>query len=79
MHGSVYFKALDDAAYFAVSSLVTDYLLVTVSFNLHLYVRFQRIIKAEGRLLSTEKRPLLLNRFCSIAETELCQRKWYFC
>jgi uncharacterized protein (TIGR00369 family) len=34
-HGSVYFKALDDAAYFAAQSTVTDFFLVTVSFHLH--------------------------------------------
>ncbi len=36
VHGSVYFKALDDAAYFAVNSLVADVFVLTVSFTLHL-------------------------------------------
>jgi uncharacterized protein (TIGR00369 family) len=35
VHGSVYFKALDDAAYFAVNSLVKDVFVLTVSFNVH--------------------------------------------
>jgi len=35
-HGSVYFKALDDAAYFAVSSLVMDMVVLTVSFTIHI-------------------------------------------
>jgi uncharacterized protein (TIGR00369 family) len=35
-HGSVYFKALDDAAFFAVSSLVEDAFVVTSSFNVYL-------------------------------------------
>ena len=35
-HGAVYFKMLDDAAFFAVQSLVTDVFVLTVSFNLHL-------------------------------------------
>jgi uncharacterized protein (TIGR00369 family) len=35
-HGSVYFKAMDDAAFFAVNSLVEDVFVVTVSFNIHL-------------------------------------------
>jgi len=35
-HGSVYFKMLDDAAFFAVQSLVTDVFVLTVSFNVHL-------------------------------------------
>lgn len=34
-HGSVYFKLLDDAAYFAVSSLVHDNFVLTTSFNIH--------------------------------------------
>jgi uncharacterized protein (TIGR00369 family) len=35
-HGSVYFKSLDDAAFFAVSSLVEDCFVLTSSFNLYL-------------------------------------------
>lgn len=36
VHGCVYFKALDDAAYFAVNSLVEDDFILTASFNLYL-------------------------------------------
>jgi uncharacterized protein (TIGR00369 family) len=36
IHGAVYFKALDDAAFFAANSLVTDAFVLTVSFQLHL-------------------------------------------
>jgi acyl-coenzyme A thioesterase PaaI-like protein len=36
LHGSVYFKALDDAAFFAVNSLVTDVFVLTVAFNVYL-------------------------------------------
>ena len=36
VHGSVYFKAADDAAYFAANSLVRDVFILTVSFNLHI-------------------------------------------
>ncbi|RME82192.1 MAG: PaaI family thioesterase [Caldilineae bacterium] len=35
VHGSVYFKALDDSAYFAASSLVFDVFLLTASFQVH--------------------------------------------
>jgi uncharacterized protein (TIGR00369 family) len=35
IHGSVYFRALDDAAFFAVNSQVTDVLVLTVSFTVH--------------------------------------------
>ena len=33
IHGSVYFKALDDSAFFAANSLVDDVFVLTVSFN----------------------------------------------
>lgn len=36
IHGSVYFKLLDDAAFFAVSSLVTDVFVLTTNFNIQL-------------------------------------------
>ena len=35
-HGAVYFKMLDDAAFFAVQSLVTDTFVLTVSFQVYL-------------------------------------------
>lgn len=35
LHGSIYFKALDDAAFFAVNSLVEEAFVVTVSFNVY--------------------------------------------
>lgn len=53
LHGSAYFKALDDAAYFAVNSLVDDCFVLTVSFNLYLLrpvVEGQ--LRAEGRVVS---------------------------
>jgi uncharacterized protein (TIGR00369 family) len=36
VHGSVYFKALDDAAFFAVASLVQDVFVLTVSYTIYL-------------------------------------------
>jgi len=36
IHGSVYFKLLDDAAFFAVNSIVEDVFVYTVSFNTQL-------------------------------------------
>ena len=36
IHGSVYFKMLDDAAFFAVNSIVSDVFVYTVSFNVQL-------------------------------------------
>ncbi len=36
VHGSVYFKALDGAAFFACNSLIRDHLLLTVNVTTHL-------------------------------------------
>jgi uncharacterized protein (TIGR00369 family) len=45
MHGSVYFKMLDDASFFAVNSIVEDHFVLTTSFN----VNFTRPV-SEGRI-----------------------------
>jgi len=37
VHGSVYFKALDDAAFFSANSLVKDVFILTTSFNLYFF------------------------------------------
>ncbi len=42
VHGSHYFKALDDAAFFAVASLVDDNFVLTASFNMY----FERPVSA---------------------------------
>lgn len=57
MHGSVYFKMLDDAAYFAVSSVVEDVFVLTTSFNLH-FLRPEKngIIRAEGKIKFASKK-----------------------
>jgi uncharacterized protein (TIGR00369 family) len=56
-HGTIYFKMLDDAAFYAANSLVTDRFLLTTSFNLHFTkpVRVGEVI-AEGRWISGRKR-----------------------
>jgi uncharacterized protein (TIGR00369 family) len=53
LHGSVCFKALDDAAFFAVNSLVEDYFVVTVSFNIYLLRPvYEGVLRAEGSVTS---------------------------
>lgn len=59
-HGTIYFKMLDDAAFYAANTLVSDRFLLTTSFNLH----FTRPIKAgkvvaEGRWVSGRRRVLV--------------------
>ena len=56
-HGTLYFKMLDDAAFYACNSLVTDRFLLTTAFNLN----FTRPLRegpvvAEGRWISGKRR-----------------------
>ena len=59
-HGTIYFKMLDDAAFYAANTLVTDRFLLTTSFNLHFTkpVRSGEVV-AEGRWISGRKRVLV--------------------
>ncbi len=56
-HGTIYFKMLDDAAFYAANSLVTDRFLLTTAFNLHFTrpIRSGRVV-AEGRWVSGRRR-----------------------
>jgi uncharacterized protein (TIGR00369 family) len=57
VHGTAYFKMLDDAAFYAANSLVTDRFLLTTAFNL-LFTRplRQGPVVAEGRWISGQRR-----------------------
>lgn len=57
LHGTAYFKMLDDAAFYAANSLVTDRFLLTTAFNL-LFTRplDDGPIIAEGRWVSGRRR-----------------------
>ena len=56
-HGTSYFKMLDDAAFYAANSLVTDRFLLTTAFNL-LFTRplADGPVMAEGRWISGKRR-----------------------
>lgn len=56
-HGTLYFKMLDDAAFYAANSLVSDRFLLTTGFNLN-FTRPLRggQILAEGRWISGRRR-----------------------
>jgi uncharacterized protein (TIGR00369 family) len=59
-HGTVYFKMLDDAAFYAANSLISDRFLLTTAFNLH----FTRPMRegeaiAEGRWISGRRRVMI--------------------
>jgi uncharacterized protein (TIGR00369 family) len=65
IHGAIYFKALDDAAFFAVASLVTDVFVVTVTYNIYLTRPVSEgTLRAVGRVVHRSKKVF-------IAEAEL--------
>jgi len=67
-HGTVFFKMLDDAAFYAANTMITDRFLLTSAFNLHLTkpMRAGRVV-AEGRWISGRRRVL-------VAESRLIDR-----
>jgi uncharacterized protein (TIGR00369 family) len=73
VHGSVYFKLLDDATFFAASSLVDDVFVLTASFNIYflrpissgtmtargtVVSRTNRLLIAEGVLVDSDDREI---------------------
>ena len=57
VHGCFYFKAMDDAAFFAVSSLVADEFVLTASFNLYLTRPVaEGTLRAEGEVVHQSRR-----------------------
>ena len=59
-HGTIYFKMLDDAAFYAANTMVTDRFLLTTSFNL-LFTQpiGEGPLIAEGRWISGRRRVLV--------------------
>lgn len=70
-HGTIYFKMLDDAAFYAANTLVTDRFLLTTSFNLHFSKPVRRgEVVAEGRWISGRRRVLVAESRLIDAEGE---------
>ena len=75
VHGTVYFKMLDDAAFYAANSLVSDRFLLTTAFNLLL----QRPLGpgqviAEGRWVSGKRRVFIADAHLIDADGEEAAR-----
>ena len=70
-HGTLYFKMLDDAAFYAANSLVSDRFLLTTQFNLLLTrpVRAGEVV-AEGRWISGKRRVFVADARLLDAEGE---------
>ena len=60
VHGSVYFKLLDDAGFFAANSVIEDVFVLTASFNIHLLRPVSEgALVAKGRLINAGSRQML--------------------
>ncbi len=74
-HGTIYFKMMDDAAFYACNSLVTDRFLLTTAFNLH----FMRPLRegpvvAEGQWASGRRRVFVADTRLIDSEGEVAAR-----
>ena len=74
-HGTLYFKMLDDASFYAANSLVSDRFLLTTAFNLH----FTKPMRegpavAEGRWISGKRRVFVAEARIVDASGEECAR-----
>jgi uncharacterized protein (TIGR00369 family) len=74
-HGTLYFKMLDDAAFYAANGLVSDRFLLTTAFNLH-FTKPMRIgeARAEGRWISGKRRVFVAEARIVDSEGEECAR-----
>ena len=74
-HGTLYFKMMDDAAFYACNSLVTDRFLLTTAFNLNFTrpLRSGEVI-AEGRWVSGRRRVFVAEARLVDAEGEEAAR-----
>ena len=70
-HGTVYFKMLDDAAFYAANSMVSDRFLLTTGFNLHFTkpIRTGEVV-AEARWVSGRRRVFIAESHLVDAEGE---------
>ena len=74
-HGTLYFKMLDDAAFYACNGLVSDRFLLTTAFNLH-FTKPMRTgaAMAEGRWISGKRRVFVAEARIIDSEGEECAR-----
>ena len=74
-HGTLYFKMLDDAAFYAANGLVSDRFLLTTAFNLHFTKPMREgPARAEGRWISGKRRVFVAEARIVDCEGEECAR-----
>lgn len=74
-HGTLYFKMLDDAAFYAANSLCTDRFLLTTAFNLFLTKPISSgPVTAEGHWVSGKRRVFVADARLIDADGDECAR-----
>jgi uncharacterized protein (TIGR00369 family) len=72
VHGSVYFKLLDDAAFFAANSLVPEAFVLTSEFTVHLLQPVtEGILVSKGKVLNASSRHFVAESQLYNADGEL--------
>ena len=72
VHGSVYFKLLDDAAFFATNSLVPDVFVLTANFTINLLRPVTGgVLTARGKVLSPGTRQFLAEAHLYNSDSQL--------
>lgn len=72
VHGSVYFKMLDDAAWYAANSLERESFLVTTSFTTYITRPVSvGVVRAIGRVVNKNKSQLIY-RFTGVSDLYSC-------
>lgn len=74
-HGTLYFKMLDDASFYAANGLVSDRFLLTTAFNLHFTspMRAGQYV-AEGKWISGKRRVFVAEARILDSDGEECAR-----
>lgn len=74
-HGTLYFKMMDDVAFYAANSLISDRFLLTTAFNLH-FTKAMRAgeAMAEGRWISGKRRVFVAEARIIDSDGEECAR-----
>ena len=74
LHGSVYFKLLDDAAFFAVNSLEDEYFVLTVSFNIYLTRPvFKGLLVAKGQVITRSANHFVAESILTVGDKEVAR------
>lgn len=69
IHGAVYFKVLDDAAFFAANSLEHDFFLLTTAFTTYLTRPVSEgVLRAQGRVVNRNRSQIIAEAVAFDAE-----------